>query len=126
MAISFEAFPPTRPTRLYSSKMPGICTVRDFTIRSNTNGLGLRLNVIKDLCPSSFTNWSLDGLVRHTVRQVVSKPGHRFESLRAALWEKDCEGFHNSLQYQWTWFAIECYKRFVPPHPSPIDRWMDQ
>ena len=25
--------------------------VRDFTIRSNTNGLGLRSNVIKDLCP---------------------------------------------------------------------------
>ena len=27
---------------------------------------------------------------------------------------KSCEGFHNSLQYQWVWFAIECYKRFVP------------
>ena len=26
-------------------------TVRDFTIRSNTNGLGLQLNAIKDLCP---------------------------------------------------------------------------
>ena len=26
-------------------------TVRDFTIRSNTNGLGLRSNAIKDLCP---------------------------------------------------------------------------
>ena len=25
--------------------------VRDFTIRSNTNGLGLRSNAIKDLCP---------------------------------------------------------------------------
>ena len=25
--------------------------VRDFTIRSNTNGLGLRSNVIKNLCP---------------------------------------------------------------------------
>ena len=25
--------------------------VRDFTIRSNTDGLGLRLNAIKDLCP---------------------------------------------------------------------------
>ena len=25
--------------------------VRDFTIRSNTNGLSLRLNAIKDLCP---------------------------------------------------------------------------
>ena len=25
--------------------------MRDFTIRSNTNGLGLRLNAIKDLCP---------------------------------------------------------------------------
>ena len=26
-------------------------SVRDFTIRSNTNGLGLRSNTIKDLCP---------------------------------------------------------------------------
>ena len=26
-------------------------TVRDFTIRSNTNGLGVRSNAIKDLCP---------------------------------------------------------------------------
>ena len=26
-------------------------TVRDFTIRSNTNGLGLRSNAIKDLYP---------------------------------------------------------------------------
>ena len=25
--------------------------VRDFTIRFNTNGLGLRSNTIKDLCP---------------------------------------------------------------------------
>ena len=25
--------------------------MRDFTIRSNTIGLGLRLNAIKDLCP---------------------------------------------------------------------------
>ena len=25
--------------------------VRDFTIRCNTNGLGLRSNAIKDLCP---------------------------------------------------------------------------
>ena len=25
--------------------------MRDFTIRSNTNGLGLRSNAIKDLCP---------------------------------------------------------------------------
>ena len=25
--------------------------VRDFTIRSNTNGLGLQSNAIKDLCP---------------------------------------------------------------------------
>ena len=25
--------------------------MRDLTIRSNTNGLGLRLNAIKDLCP---------------------------------------------------------------------------
>ena len=31
-----------------------------------------------------------------------------------------CEGFHNSLQYQWAWSATKCYKRFVPPHPSPI------
>ena len=37
--------------------------------------------------PSSFTNWSLDGSVRHTVQQVVSEPGHRFESL-----EPHCEG----------------------------------
>ena len=37
-----------------------------------------------------------------------------------------CKGFHNSLKYQWAWSAIECYKRFVPPHPSPIGRWMDQ
>ena len=57
MAISFEAFPPTRPTRLYSSKMPGICTVRDFTIRSNTNGLGLRSNAIKDLFPLILVGW---------------------------------------------------------------------
>ena len=26
-------------------------TMRDFTIRSNTNGLGLQLNAIKYLCP---------------------------------------------------------------------------
>ena len=26
-------------------------TVRDFTIRSNINGLGLQSNAIKDLCP---------------------------------------------------------------------------
>ena len=25
--------------------------MRDFTIHSNTNGLGLRSNAIKDLCP---------------------------------------------------------------------------
>ena len=25
--------------------------MRDFTICSNTNGLGLRLNAIKDMCP---------------------------------------------------------------------------
>ena len=37
--------------------------------------------------PSSFTNWSLDGSVKHTVRQMVSEPGHRFESL-----ESHCEG----------------------------------
>ena len=37
-----------------------------------------------------------------------------------------CEGFHNSLQYQWVWSVIECYKRFVLPHPSPIGRWMDR
>jgi len=37
-----------------------------------------------------------------------------------------CEGFHNSLQYQWAWSTIECYKRFVPPHPSPIGCWMDR
>ena len=60
--------------------------MRDFTIRSNTNGLGLRSNAIKDLCPSSFTNWSLDGLVRHTVRQIVSEPSHRFKLL-----EMHCE-----------------------------------
>ena len=28
--------------------------VRDFTIRSNTNGFGLRSNAIKDLCPLIF------------------------------------------------------------------------
>ena len=28
--------------------------MRDFTIRSNTNGLGLRSNAIKDLCPLIF------------------------------------------------------------------------
>ena len=61
--------------------------MRDFTIRSNTNGFGLRLNTIKDLCPSFLTNWSLDGLVRHTVRQVISDSGHRFESL-----DPHCEG----------------------------------
>ena len=37
--------------------------------------------------PSSFTNWSLDGSVKHTVRQMVSEPGHRFKSL-----ESHCEG----------------------------------
>ena len=64
-----------------------IVTVRSFTIQSNTNGFGLQSNAINDLCPSSFTNWLLDGSVRHTVRQVVSEPGHRFESL-----EPHCEG----------------------------------
>ena len=49
--------------------------VTDFTIRSNTNGLGLRSNAIKNLCPSSFTNWSLDGLVRHTVRHYFTHKG---------------------------------------------------
>ena len=28
--------------------------------------------------------------------------------------------FHNSLQYQSTWSAIECYKRFVPRHPHQL------
>ena len=28
----------------------GVPRVRDFTIRSNTNGLGLRSNAIKNLC----------------------------------------------------------------------------
>ena len=41
----------------------------------------------KICAPSSFTNWSLDGSVRHMVRQVVLEPGHRFESL-----EPHCEG----------------------------------
>ena len=34
--------------------------------------------------------------------------------------------FYNSLQYQWTWSVIECYKIFVPPYPSPIGCWMDR
>ena len=38
--------------------------VRDFIIRSNTNGLGLQSNTIKDVCPFIFTNWLLDGSVK--------------------------------------------------------------
>ena len=38
---------------------------------------------------------------------------------------RKCERFHNLLQYQWAWSAIECYKRYVPPHSSPIGGWMD-
>ena len=37
-----------------------------------------------------------------------------------------CQGFHNLIQYLWAWSAIECYKRFVPPRPSPIGCWMDR
>ena len=43
------------PTNGIRAKVIGLSRwsriVRDFTIRSNTNGLGLRLNAIKDMCP---------------------------------------------------------------------------
>ena len=67
MALSSNIYPwkkkkPLRATYLINdmSKAQFICynesnmiigDVRDFTIRSNTNGLGLRSNAIKDLCP---------------------------------------------------------------------------
>ena len=71
-------------------------------------------------------NWSLDGLVRHTVRQVVLEPGYMFESLEPHYEGGIVRDFTICSNTKWAWFAIECYKRFVPPHPSPIGRWMDR
>ena len=72
---------------IYICQNPLFISVRDFTIRSNSNGLGLGSNAIKDLCSLILHQLVVGWSVRHTVRQVVSEPDHRFELL-----EPHCEG----------------------------------
>ena len=50
-----------------------------------------------------------------------------FECHRIGHMKQECPTYLKSIgKYQWAWSAIKYYKRFVPPHPSPIGRWMDR
>ena len=48
---SIGTFTTSHHLNIANSHFSNIRVVRDFTIHSNTNGLGLRSNAIKDLCP---------------------------------------------------------------------------
>ena len=60
--------------------------MRDFTIRSNTNELGLRSNVIKDLCPlilhQLITGWISKA---HGPIVTICIELHHFASLETTL-----------------------------------------